>query len=48
MVVTQPHYDYCQIGEATFHLDFKKDILVGYHKHHDFEHGHEKWVEVVS
>lgn len=48
ITVTDEHYDYCQIGGAGFELDFKTNILRGYHEHHDFEHGHKTWVEVIA
>lgn len=47
ITVTDAHYDYCQIGGAGFHYDFKANVLRGYHQHTDFEHGHETWVEIV-
>jgi hypothetical protein len=25
-----------------------ESCMRGYHRHHDFEHGHEKWIEIVS
>ena len=44
--VALPHYPYGQIADARFDLDWKRKVLVGYHKHVDFEHGHETWVEI--
>ena len=42
-----PHYPYGQIDSANFDFDFKRRVLVGYHKHDDFERGHETWVEII-
>jgi hypothetical protein len=47
-VVTESRYDYPMIGHAGFEHDSKTGTLRGYRKHEDFEHGHEKWVEVVQ
>lgn len=51
-VVTDAHWQYCQmnvpgnlIGTA---FDFKARVLRCYHKHEDYEHGHETWAEVVK
>ena len=46
-VVTQAHYPYGQIANAGFHLDWGRNVLVGYYKHDDVEHGHETWVEII-
>lgn len=45
--VALPHYPYGQIDSANFDFDFKRRVLVGYHKHDDFERGHETWVEII-
>lgn len=47
-VVTESHYPYGQIGSAAFYLDFGASVLRGYHRHDDWEHGHETWVEVLT
>jgi hypothetical protein len=44
--VRDSHYPYCQIASA--HFDYKSGKLIGYHKHNDFEHGHETWVDVAD
>lgn len=47
-LVDKPHYQYGEIEGAVFHLDFSADVLRGYNKFDDWEHGHETWVEVIG
>jgi hypothetical protein len=50
-MVDQAHYEYCCVivGEHTadFQFDSSAGLLRGYHKHVDFEHGHETWVDLI-
>lgn len=53
MVIQDEYYPYCQIevpsgGIMVFEYSFDRDALHGYYRHADFEHGHEKWVEVIG
>lgn len=47
-LVEQSHYPYGQIGHATFYLTPDRTAMEGRHVHEDFEHGHEKWVEIIE
>lgn len=47
MTVETEHWPYCSIGKGRQSLDAKRNALVGYYKHNDFEHGHEAWIEVI-
>lgn len=48
MTVENAHWDYCQEGNACTVFDFSANALRTMKTHHDFEHGHEAWAEIIG
>jgi hypothetical protein len=48
MTVTEAHWTYCQHGVAGTEYDFAANVLRCKHTHHDFEHGHDTWAEIIK
>lgn len=46
--VRSAHWTYCQEGGVNAEYDRASNTLRCYHRHVDFEHGHETWAEVID
>ena len=54
MILPENFKDSSRVGRARFEVDFAhqrktgEQRLIGYHRHVDYEHGHETWVEKIG